>query len=308
MPIRIAVLAAALIVAPAMAASAVDAPTVVDPEAYYPEGPLALADGSFLYTEMGRDRVVKWDGRTKALVWSRSGCGPTGIARSPDGGIVVLCHFIDAIARVAPGGDTLALIGADATGRKFTNPNATANDGKGGVYFSSSGLFAPGAPATGAILYLDPKGVLHRVADDIHYANGVAVSRDGTRLYVSEHLSRRVLVFRIGEDGSLSDRQTFVALDDLLGVDPARSWEVGPDGLATDSVGNLYIAEYGGGHYLIVDPAGKLITIVEVPERYTTGVALSPDESHLFLTAPAALAPSVPGKVYVVANPVHARD
>ena len=43
----------------------------------------------------------------------------------------------------------------------------------------------------------------------------------------------------------------------------------------------------------------------EVPEKYITGSALSPDESHIFITAPVSTyEPTQPGKVYYVSNPI----
>ena len=39
------------------------------------------------------------------------------------------------------------------------------SDGKGGIYFSSSGSFSPSARATGAVLHLDRFGTLSRVAE-----------------------------------------------------------------------------------------------------------------------------------------------
>ncbi len=89
------------------------------------------------------------------------------------------------------------MIDRDEDGRAFSNPNAAVSDGKGGIYFSSSGSFAPGARATGAVLHVDASGRVRRLAEGIHYANGVAVTPDGKILYVSEHLGRRVLAFDI---------------------------------------------------------------------------------------------------------------
>ena len=131
----------------------------------------------------------------------------------------------------------------------------------------------------------------------------MALTADGKRLYVSEHLARRVLAFDVAADGTLSGRAIFVRLDDLEGADPGRIWEAGPDGLAVDHAGNLYIAEYGAGHLLIVDGKAKLRATIPVPEAYVTSMAFSADQSVLYITAPDSIF-ATGGKVYSIANPV----
>ena len=297
-----------MVVALAGFASAAEAGdrAVLNPDSAYPEGPL-VEGGDLYYAEMGDDRVMRFDGAANHVVWSRPGCGPTSVARGGEGTFVVLCHRQALLARINPAGETLALIDRDAEGRRFVTPNASVNDGKGGVYFSSSGDFAPGAPAKGAVLYLAPDGRLSRLAEGIRYANGVAVSPDGGTLYVSEHLGRRVLAFAIAADGSLSGGRTFVVLDAIEPVDPGRPWEAGPDGLAVDRAGHLFIAEYGAGHLLVVDAAGMLVATVPVPERFVTAPALSADEAVLYITAPGTRGPPYEGAVYAVPNPVFGR-
>jgi gluconolactonase len=297
------VVTAAVLAALVAGALAADARIVVDGEARYPEGPIATGEG-FTYAEMGADRVMVWDGTASRQVWSRRGCGPTSVARYGDG-LVVLCHLEAALAVISREGETLEIIDRDRDGRRFMTPNASINDASGGVYLSSSGLFSPTAPAQGAVLYLAPDGTLGRLSEGIHYSNGVALSRGGRRLYVSEHLSRQVLAYDVGADGSLSGRRVFARLDDYDGVDPGRGWEVGPDGLAADREGNLYIAEYGAGHVLIVGPDARLKATIDVPQRYVTAAALSPDERRILITAPISLMnPTAPGGVYLVANPL----
>jgi len=276
--------------------------TMVNPDSAYPEGP-AVVDGVLYYAEMGNDRVMRFDGETNAPVWTRNRCGPTTVAPF-DGGLAVLCHREEIVALIGADGAQTGIIDRDRDGERFANPNAGTSDGKGGVYFSSSGSFSPGARATGAILHLDASGVLSRVAEKIHYANGVAVSPDGGTLFASEHLERRVLAFDIAEDGTLSNRRTFVMLDDLVGADPGRGWEVGPDGLAIDRNGNLIIAEYGAGHLLVVDPSGKLVATITVPERYVTASALDAGQTRLFITAPASLMDPSLGAVYATPYPI----
>lgn len=284
-------------------ASAAD-PMTINPRSAYPEGPL-VRDGALYYAEMGNDRVMRWRGGSNEIFWFRRGCGPTAVAQGPDKGLVVLCHREGSVARVGAGGETLAIIrSGDGL---FDNPNAATGDGRGGVYFSSSGRFAPGAKATGAVLYLAADGRLIRVAEGIHYANGVALAPDRRTLFVSEHLSRRVLAYDVAEEGTLSGGRTYVSLDELVGTDDEVSWEVGPDGLAVDDESRLYIAEYGAGRVLIVDGKRDLVATIPVPERYTTGVALSQDRSRLYITAPSSMFADG-GAVHAVANPAVQAD
>jgi len=279
----------------------------INPKALYPEGP--LVDGELLYyAEMGGDRVMRWDGAENHVVWSRNGCGPTSMSRAQEGALNVLCHREEALVRVSPSGETLKTIDRDEGGLTFRTPNASVNDGKGGVYFSSSGSFSPSAASEGAVLYLDRNDRLRRVAEGIHYSNGVALSPDGGKLYVSEHLSRNILAFDVAEDGTLSGRKVFVALDDLVGAEAERSWEIGPDGLAVDRQGNLFVAEYGAGRFLVVDSDGALLETVAVPEPYITGVALSPDEQRIFITAPISRMIPFNGTVTVMVNPLFHRE
>jgi gluconolactonase len=294
---------AAAIAAAAVAASAPPERLIVNPRAFYPEGPV-YDEGSYYYGEMGADRVQRWDGTSNRVVWMRPGCGPTSLAHF-GADLVVLCHIEQAIVRISKAGVTLGVIDRDKNGMPFQTPNATINDADGGVYISSSGLFSPTATAQGGVLYLSRQGVLTRIAEGIHYSNGVALTQDGKTLYVSEHLNRQVLAYTVTAPGAIANKRVFLKLNDIETPDPKWDWEVGPDGLATDKAGNLYIAEYGGGHVLIVGPDGKLRATIPVDEPYVTAPVLSPDESRIFITAPvSSVAPTLPGKVYFLANPV----
>ena len=301
-----ALAAAFLLVAAGIAAA--DDRIIINPRSAYPEGPVVVGNLVY-YAEMGTDRVMRWDGHANTPIWSRPGCGPTSVARGAGNTLVVLCHIEWRVARITTSGETLEIIDRDAKGQPFMDPNASINDAKGGVYLSSSGTFSPDAPAEGAVLYLDSSGVLRRVAEGIHYSNGVAISGDGKVLFVSEHLSRNVLAYDVAEDGSLSRKRVFLRLDDVVGKDAKREWDVGPDGLAMDAAGNLTIAEYGGGRVIIVDKTARLRAIIKFPEAFVTAPALIDGGRRIFVTAPVSLFdPTAFGSVYSVANPVYGKD
>jgi len=222
--------------------------------------------------------------------------------------LIVLCHLQNALAKVDLAGRTLRMFDRDDKGAGFITPNGSNNDKKGGLYFSSSGIFADRAPSIGAVYYLGPNEVLRKVADGIHYANGVAPSQDGSRLFVSEHLSRRVLVYPINADGTLGERSVFLKLDDIVSRPDAGEWWVGPDGLLTDQNDNLYIAEYGAGRLIIVDKNGRLLKTIHVPEKFITAARFGATEERMFITAPSNnTVPPFVGKVYSVANPLFAK-
>lgn len=245
-------------------------------EVHYPEGP-EWRDGTLLFAEMGRNQVTKLDGTSLSSFWRERGCGPTAIVPYRDSDFLILCHLGGYLAHVDASGATLGRFKRDRSGKRLTDPNDASPDDKGGVYFSDAGVFRKGAPATGAILYLDRDGRIERMASDLSYANGVYFDAKGQRLFLSEHLARRVLVFDVAPDGRLKGRRVFF---DLAREGPALRTsyaESGPDGLALDDVGTLWVCEYGQGRLLAIDAAGRLLGYVLFATPYLTNIAISRD-------------------------------
>ncbi len=258
---------------------------IIEADAHYPEGPL-WHGGRLYYAEMSRHRIVVREDGKAATLWRRPGCGPTSMAPVP-GGFIVACHAERVLARIGARGGTVSILARDARGRPIGNPNDAVADGQGGVYFTSSGAFIAAAPATGLVYYLPPSGPPREVAGAIRYANGIVLSPDRRSLFVSAHIGRQVLRFEIGPHGRLSRRRVFVRLDNLTRAAKRADPLAGPDGLAFDKLGNLYIAEYGAGRILVVGPDRRLRKIIAVKNRFVTNVEFGPRGS-LYVTAAAS--------------------
>jgi gluconolactonase len=291
--VRLCLLAAGLLacltIAPAVAraqetaALYMDLPSmVVEPDAAYPEGPL-WHNGRLYYTEMSRDRVMSYDGRTRAVWFQEAGCGPVSVkALSREGDLIVLCHLGAQVVRLSPSGRVVAHYAHDSTGRALRDPNDADADGEGGLYFSDSGIFNPAAPATGRVYHYQPDGTIRLVADGLRYSNGVEFDGRNRRLLVSEHLARRVLAFPVRPDHTLGNAEAFFNLATVF--PPRYSTELmGPDGLDMDARGNLFIAEYGAGRILMVSSEGRLLHILPVPMQWVTDMAVTPD-GFMFVT------------------------
>ena len=53
-------------------------PTVIDPKALFPEGPVML-EGKLYYAQYSGNVASVWDGKTKADFWKEDGCGPSAV-------------------------------------------------------------------------------------------------------------------------------------------------------------------------------------------------------------------------------------
>jgi len=262
--------------------------------ASYPEGAL-WHQGRLYYAEMGRDVVVVSDLSTHRVFWQRKGCGPVSIAAYGAGEFVVLCHLAHAIVRVSAEGETLKVIDRDHEGSRFAHPNAAAADGEGGIYFSSSGLFSLSAPATGAVLHLDRAGRLARVAEGIHYANGVAVDRVRQRLLVSAHLGRQILAYPLRAGGALGAPLVFFDFDQQ-GLAHAYAL-AGPDGIEITPSGEVVVAEYGEGRIHKISADGRYLGVQDGFAPFVTDVALLPDGRAAVTASFRNDIPELPGEV-----------
>jgi gluconolactonase len=148
------------------------------------------------------------------------------------------------------------------------------------------GPFAKTATAVvGRLLYMAPgSGTWVEVANDLNYANGVAVSPDQKTLYVDEMVGNCILKFSIEADGSLRDRSNFALLN-LLVPNKVENWWAGPDSLKVDSKGALYVAQFYNGRVLKISPEARLLHIFNISAgNGPTNVAFGEGEKNLYVS------------------------
>jgi gluconolactonase len=253
-----------------LAGSAAAEPAVVASGAY-PEG-LLWHGGRMYFAEMGADRVsVIENGATKEF-WRDPRCGPTSIAPFGPSGFLVNCHL---------GREVVELSGEGVAGRRFRNapngvriqdPNASAGDGQGGVFFSDSGVFDLRAPSTGRVYHLSAMGAMTEILGQLKYANGVNFDAATRTLYVAEHLARRVLSFTLDSRLRIAANRVLV---DFAQVPAARSYSfplAGPDGIALRP-GLMAVAEYGEGRVHLFDRNGRHLNTLKVSMPFVDTVA-----------------------------------
>ncbi len=244
----------------------------------FTEGPAWDGKSMLLFSDIPASRIVELlpDGTTRDFL------APSGRANGlmfDTAGYLYACQGGERrVVRVdIAGGKKITPIAERFEGKPFNSPNDLALDGRGGLYFTdprygrSDDLEQP----VMGVYYVDKSGAVTRVIDSLERPNGILVSPDGKTLWVAEPNRRELYRFSIDAPGKISGKQ-------LVYTGDAELDGGGPDGMAHDEHGNVY-ATYSG--IVVLDPKGKLLGRIAVPERPANCTFGGKENRTLFITA-----------------------
>jgi gluconolactonase len=241
----------------------------------FPEGPIAMADGSIILTEIKGQRLtrVKPDGSKEVVV--ETGGGPNGAAIGPDGAIYVTNNggafeWLDVGGLTIPGptpashtggsiqrfdlksGELTTLYDA-CDGKRLVGPNDLVFDKAGGIWFSDHGCSTPDGRKFGGIYYARPDGShISRQRDHLISPNGIGLSPDETVVYLADTQLARLWAFDVAGVGELAPPPGFA---------PGRVVKNLPDfcyldSLAVEAGGKVCVATIIDGGITAFDPSG----------------------------------------------------
>jgi sugar lactone lactonase YvrE len=249
-----------------------------------PDGYVYTGTGVADYLAPGPILRVSPEGRQE--VFADTGGRVLGLAFLP-GGDLIACDSVNAaLVRLGTDGRILSAV-CEVDGWRLQRPNGCVVDGGGGVWLTDSGTATTGE-ATGAVLYFDPdRGVGSVAATGLVFPNGIGVTADGQRLYVTLTRDDALVSFAVTGPGELGARQ--VAVEGLAS---------GPDGLSVAPDGRVFVALTRTSRVVAVDPDGAVDVVVHDPVRLRM-------PSHAGLTpAGALLIPSLFGDTICVTEVV----
>ncbi len=250
-----------------------------------------LVDGGYMFTEGAQWREAEGDlvfsdipanivyryvpGGTPTELRNPSG-NANGNAIDGIGALISAEHGTRSITRTVTG-TTTALASVFET-KKLNSPNDVVVASDGSIYFTDPpfgiqdnqreldfiGVFR----LSGATLTAEHRGAL------AERPNGIGVSPDGTRLYVSDSSDGKVYAFAITA-GSLGPRTLFAS---TAGT---------PDGLAIDVAGNVFVTAAQGIE--VFAPDGSKWGAIAVPEQPANCAFGDADHQTLYITARTSL-------------------
>lgn len=228
-----------------------------------PEGPAIAANGDLHFVNWLTSAILRVgpDGRPHEL--ANTGGIPAGLAFHRDG--TLYCadegERIHGVIKVDAQGRITRFVDA-YQGRPLNGANDLVFDRQGVLYFSDP-WGSSGAKPTGSFYRAFPDGQLEQLDAGLAFPNGVALNADESAVFLAETPRNHILRYPIAPDGAVGRPVVFARL----------SGSPGPDGMAFDSGGLLYVAQHGAGRVVVLDPVGQQIAQIAVPGRQPTNVA-----------------------------------
>lgn len=253
-----------------------------------PEGPCFDAAGNLYFVNWLSSSIMRRTPDGTVSEYFNTGGIPAGLAFHTDGSLYVADEgdTIHGILRITDGqGEILVNTYQD---QPLNGANDLVFDTQGVLYFSDPWRSSAANPV-GGFYRLFPDGTLEQLDTGLQFPNGVAISPAGDAVYLAETIPNRILRYAIAPDGAIGPRTHWADMPQMslpdAGGAPDNLPTGGPDGMAFDEAGNLYVAYYGGGRVVIFAPDGSMAGEILVPGRNVTNIAFGgPDRRTAVIT------------------------
>ncbi|MFI0474643.1 SMP-30/gluconolactonase/LRE family protein [Halomonas sp. HMF6819] len=265
---------------------------VLTSELAFPEGPIAMPDGSVLVVEIQGGRLTRVLPSGELQTVAEVGAGPNGAAIGPDG----YCYVCNnggfswrtdddytrptgaaenydggAIQRVNLETGHIETLYTHCDGVPLHGPNDIVFDRDGGFWFTDFGKKFDDRLMLGFLYYARADGSsITRAAKHLLTPNGVGLSPDGKTLYASETESSRLWAYPITGQGELAIKPWPSPNGGGLmhGLPGYQRF----DSLAVEECGNICVATLVEGGISVFSPDGELLEFHEAPEGYCTNI------------------------------------
>ena len=183
---------------------------------------------------------------------------PNGLAFANNGDILISNFGTDCLERMSRTGETEVMFDT-VDGEPIGKVNFVARDSKNRIWITVSTMLhdwpkaiSPNIIDGRILLYEEDKGV-RIVADDVHFSNECKLDANEDYLYVVQTCGRNVARYKIGSDGSLSNKEIYGPSDHGRLI----------DGIAFDAYGNLWGTHVMNDGIFAIKPDGDLHIIFD---------------------------------------------
>jgi gluconolactonase len=256
----------------------------------FPEGPIALRDGSVILVEIKRGTLSRVTPDGEVSVVAELGGGPNGAAVGPDGAVYVCNNggfewhqrgpltapghqpadyrggSIQRVVLDGPDAGSWTDLYTECDGHPLRGPNDIVFDAAGGFWFTDLGKSRARDSDTGSLYYARPDGSsIVEVVHPLVQPNGVGLAPDGSRVYVAETGPGRVWAWDLAGPGRIKPIEGAFGPGGGTLLHGFAGYQM-LDSLGVDGDGNVCVATLITGAVSQIAPDGTLLRQVPVPE------------------------------------------
>jgi gluconolactonase len=251
----------------------------------FTEGPVwDSAGGYLLFSDIPGNRIVRWTPGEGVSDFRAPSGKSNGLALDRQGRLIACEHANRRVSRTEEDGSVVA-VASHYKARRLNSPNDVVVKSDGSIYFTDppyglnpmfGAVGEPELPFYG-VYRVAPDGDINLLVSD-SVPNGLAFSPDESLLYVADTERNHLRVFDVDTAGKALNGRVFAEI-------PGEP--LAPDGLKVDVEGNIYVTGKGG--IWVLDPEGRRIGIIPVPELPANLAWGDPDWKTLYITARSSL-------------------
>ncbi len=226
-------------------------------------------DGRLWFSNWGTQQIVAFDveGHSEIIAHVPTTI-PYCIDWLSDGRLLVVSGQEGQLLRLEPDGSFVTH--ADLTGLARGGWNEIVVDGRGNIYVNGPG-----------IALITPDGSIRHFAEELAFANAMAIAPDNSTLIVAESHGKRLTAFDIAADGSLSNRRVWADLTGLTGL----GGDGVPDGICIDAEGAVWYADVPNKRCVRVREGGEVLETVQLDRGCFACMLGGADLKTLFIVA-----------------------
>jgi sugar lactone lactonase YvrE len=229
-------------------------------------------EGRLWVADWGTHEALRIDLDGGVEVMARTASFPMCIEHLPDGRLLIVDSAERRLARLEP--DGALSLHADLSGLSDRSVigNDIVVDGRGNIYVNDVNYDFPGGEfRPGWVALVTPDGQVRRVAEELFFPNGMAVTPDNSTLIVAESHGGRLTAFAIEANGGLTQRRVWAKL------------EGPPDGICIDAEGCVWYADVPNRRCVRVAEGGEVIQTVETDRGAFSCILGGPDRQTLYI-------------------------
>ncbi|MQF70009.1 SMP-30/gluconolactonase/LRE family protein [SAR202 cluster bacterium AD-804-J14_MRT_500m] len=247
----------------------------------FTEGPIWHPRGWLLFSDIPADTIYRWSPTEGVEIYVRPSQNSNGLTLDKQGRLVACEHSGRRVSRMGDDPVMTTLV-SKYQGLRLNSPNDLVFHSSGSLYFTDPNYgIEPGESELGfqGVFRLNIDGTLELLISDFDGPNGLVFSPDESILYVGDSRRRKTWAFEHRSDGSIREGSIFIDQD----VEERGN----TDGMKVDAEGNLYIT--GGGGIWVVEPTGRHVGTIVLPEQPANLAFGDPDGLSLYITARTSL-------------------